>query len=260
VAPEPEYPRPLSARERSWLALLLPTGRPGYDALRDRALALVVLGVGRWGGGDLILGPVGGEIDMEAGSAPVISSGMIEAAASDGAMLEITLALHEPGDEGMIELRVAMLRGGPVPDDYTELRRWSYASWLPGEPCPASGGPVREVPLDTTGTIRLAISPRRRVLWLHDPRAMTNTPVPVTNFHNELMLAAGVRDPAIALDPGRLFSALDEFSDGELRSAFRRYNMSFRKIDPERLAPPLPEAVGAPSLLDRIRSIFRGRG
>jgi hypothetical protein len=220
----------------------------------------MVLGTGRWGEGDLILGPVGGEIDMEAGSAPVVSSGMIEATAPDGAMLEITLSLHEPDDEGLIELRVATLGGGPVPDEYTELRRWSYASWLPGERCPASDGPVREVPLDAAGAIRLAISPRRRVLWLHDPRAMTNTPVPVTNFHNELMLVLGVRDPAIALDPGRLFSALDELSDGELRAAFRRYNMSFRKIDPERLAPPIPEAVGAPSLLDRIRTIFRGRG
>ena len=251
------YPRPLSERERSWLELLLPAGRPGYEALRRRTLGMMVLGTGRWGEGDLLLGTPGKELDPDA--MPVIASGMIGGEGPDGP-LEIALSIHEPDDDGHIELRAATLGGGPIPDEYVEHYRWSYSSWRPGEPCPASGGSVREVPLDAAGAIRLAISPRRRVLWLHDPSAMTNTPVPVTNFHNELMLVLGVRDPAIALDPGRLFPALDGFSDEELRAAFRRYNMSFRKIDPERLLPSASEAVGAPSLLRRIVNAFRRRG
>ena len=208
----------------------------------------------------MVLGAAGGEVDPEAGMTPVLSYGEIAVTDSGGADLTLSLTLHAADDEGRIELQATTLEGRPVPDAYVERRRWSYAGWLPGAPCPATGMPVRQVGLDDEGTILLAISPSRRALWLYDGVAMTSTPVPVTNFHNELMVLKGIRDPAIALDHTRLFSALDQFSDAELRSAFMRYNMSFRKIDPERLSKPSPAVAAAPSLLARLASVLRRRG
>ncbi len=254
------YPRPLADRELGWLRLLLPGDRPGYRALWEHASGLLVLGIGRWGEGDMLLGSAGQEVDPDAGMMPILSYGEIAVTAPDGAALTLSLALHAADDEGRVELHATTLEGLQVPDAYVELRRWSYAGWLPGAPCPATGMPVREIGLDDGGRVLLAIAPSRRVLWLHDGVAMTNTPVPVTNFYNELMLLKGMRDPAIALDHTRLFSALDQFSDAELRSAFIRYNMSFRKIDPERLSNPSPAVVAAPSLLARLANLLRRRG
>jgi hypothetical protein len=251
------FPRSLTGRESEWLDFILPADRPGYNAFRRSLDDLLVLGEGRWGNDDFILGRPSQEIDRTEGMLPVMAYGEIECVDSDAAPFTITLAVHQPNDEGMVEFQVGTLGVGALPASWTERSRWSYSYWLPGAPCPATGQAVRQIGLDKEGELLLVISPAKRVLWLYDARTMVSTLVPVTNFYNELMLLKGVRDPKIGLDHKRLFTELAGFTDAELWGAFQRYNGSYRKVAPERLRRDEPRAEQE-SLVGRIVRIFRG--
>jgi hypothetical protein len=246
-------PRPVTDVEADWLRFLLPEDRPGYRDLRSRLEGLVVLGEGRWGEGDLVLGRPGQEIDLEAGMEPVAAFGQI---LGDGEEV-VTLTLHQPDDEGRIEFQIGGVESGAALSGVRERSRWSYSYWSPGAPCPATGGRVREIEL-IPGELALAISPAARSLWLFDRIALTNRLLPVTNFYNELVMSLGIRDPRLALDHTRLFTENGSFTDGDLRNAFIRYNSTFRKVDPDRF-------IGAPaggqktrSIGERLRGLFGG--
>jgi hypothetical protein len=263
---EPDFPRAISKRELRWIDYLLPQDRPGYAALRRAIEGYLVLGEGRWGEGDLMLGDPAGEIDPTEGVRPVVAYGEISGRLADGAPVTISLALHQPYEEGLVEFQIANLDGAPVPEEFTELSQWSFSYWSPGDPCPATGQPVREIPLNDRD-LTLVLSPARRVLWLFDALSRTSTLIPVTNFYNELMLLKGVKDPKIALDHRLLFgdgkggdkgSTGISYSDEELAAAFVRYNSGFRKVDPERLARRSdPERGGERSVLKKLIGGFR---
>ena len=254
-----DFPRALSARETAWLDFLLPAGRPGYASFRSGLEGLAILGEGRWGKGDFVLGREGDEIDLTEGMQPVMVYGEIAARAGES-RFTITLSLHQPNEDGMVEFQIGTIDAPELPEEFVEESRWSYSGWLPGEPCPATGGSVREIPLDPAGEILLVISPQKRVLWLYDAVTMVITLVPVTNFYNELMLLKGIRDPKIALDHKRLFSSPEDYSDADLREAFLRYNTTFRKVDRERLHPATVEEPEGGSLGAKIINIFRRKG
>lgn len=242
-------PRPVTPVEADWLDFLLPADRPGYALLRGIVAPLEVLGEGRWGEGDLVLGSDGQTIDLEAGMEPVAAFGEIRH--DRGAV--ITLTLHQPDDEGRVEFQI----GGSIPAGEREISRWSYSRWSPGDRCPSTGGDVREVLLGA-GDLVLCISPAARSLWLFDATTMMNTLLPITNFYNELVMSLGIRDPKIALDHSRLFTESGSFGDDDLRAAFQRYNTAFRKIDPDRLSNPADQPAGPKSLRERLAGIFRG--
>lgn len=245
-------PRSVTPVESEWLRFLLPEDRPGYRDLRARLEPLVVLGEGRWGEGDLVLGVAGQEIDLEAGMEPVAAFGQI---VGDGDHV-VTLTLHQPDDEGRIEFQI----GGVDPGEATGFReraRWSYSYWSPGAPCPATGGRVREITL-IAGELILAISPTARSLWLFDRGDRTNRLLPVTNFYNELVMSLGIREARLALDHTRLFTETTLFSDGDLRTAFIRYNGTFRKVDPDRFIEPATAAPAPRTLGGRLRGLFGG--
>ncbi len=258
--PDGSFPRLMSGQERAWLDFLLPEDRPGYRPLREQLRSLPVLGEGRWGAGDLILGARGRRIDPEAGMRPVAAYGEINATAPDGKGFVITLAVHYPDEEGLVEFQIATQNIGGVPENFRERSAWTYSRWLPGGPCPATGAVVREIPLNPRRALLLVISPVKRVLWLHDAEDLTNTLVPVTNYYNELMLLKGIRDPERALDHKRLFSELEDLTDGELRGAFVRYNSGFPKVDPARIGEPAGEGPAVLPLWRRIANALRGRG
>jgi hypothetical protein len=187
----------------------------------------------------------------------VVAYGEIEGE-SGGVPLTITLSLHERDDEGMVEFQTATLELSGIPEEVTERRRWSYSHWSPGDPCPATGTTVRQATLNDARDLLLAISPARRALWIHDGRSMTNLLIPITNFYNELMLLKGVRDPRIALDHSLFFRNLHDYSDDELRDAFARYNIGFRKVDPERIGRTARAGKEERSLADKVLRLFRG--
>ena len=242
-------PRPVTPVEADWLDFLLPADRPGYAMLRKIVTPLGVLGEGRWGEGDLVLGSDGQTIDMEAGMEPVAAFGQIHY--DHGAVM--TLTLHQPDDEGRVEFQI----GGNVAAGEREISRWSYSYWSPGDSCPSTGGSMREILLGS-GDIVLCISNAARSLWLFDATTMMNRLLPITNFYNELVISLGIRDPKIALDHSRLFTESGSFGDDDLRTAFQRYNTAFRKIDPDRLSTPVDHAAGPKSLRERLSGIFRG--
>ena len=89
-------------------------------------------------------------------------------------------------------------------------------------------------------------------LWVYDQASGVNHLIPLTNFYNELMLHAKVRDPAVALNMKRLFVDLEHYSDTALAGAFASYNKLKTKIhfDEELQIAEEPR----PSLFRRIRS------
>ena len=102
------------------------------------------------------------------------------------------------------------------------------------------------------------ISPARRVLWIYDDSMKINTLVPVTNFHNELMISKGIRDPRIALEHRRFFDDLETYSDGDLRTAFARYNQVHRKVEQSRVDSVDPRQADPASVLGRLRGWLGG--
>jgi hypothetical protein len=253
------FPRALTGQELAWLDFLLPADRPGYAEARHHLDGLLVLGEGRWGAGDFILGNPAGEIDPTEGMRPVVSYGELAGHAADGKVDTITLAIHEPNSEGLVEFQVASVSGASVPEGFVAESRWSYSYWSPGENCPATGEPVREIPLNDASDLLLVISPAKRVLWMFDAVQRTSRLIPVTNFYNELMLLKGIRDPSIAFDHHRLFTGMNGYADSDLRAAYIRYNNTFRKVDPMRLEVSQETPQERPSLMRRIMRALGGR-
>jgi hypothetical protein len=167
--------------------------------------------------------------------------------------------VREP-DRERLDCEVTDLRESEDGVQIKELRRWTYSTWLPGLPCPACGGSLREVPMRTTGgmPLSLAFCVHDERLWVHSGRTLVNHPLPVTNFYNELMLQTRTRDPRIALAPRFLFERLATYSDRDLTAAFRSYNQIRPKVLlSEPLEVPLPASR---TVLARIIRLLRRSG
>ncbi len=230
------FPRERSTREQEIIDWLLPDDRTGYRAFKERLRPLFVIGEGRWGRHDYVFGAIGQDIDREAGMRPVVAFGRLLADPCD-----VTVSIHEEDDEGRIEMQIAPVGREELPDALLERARWTYSTWDPGAPCPASGARVREVLLPNTGAgaLVLAIAPTQHVVWLHNAQLRTNTLVPVSNFYNELMIAERIRDPKIVFDHALLFREPERFTDARLIEAFLAYNARYRKVPLQRFdAPP----------------------
>ena len=219
---EMEYPRPLRPKELDLLETVLPVDRPGYRPYRARLESMVVLGEGRRGEGDLVLGYPGDRPDIESPLPPLVAYGMLETTQGS-----YTVTVRE---EAWNQLNVEIVSGSgsPVPDHYEEKRRWTYSWWSPGKPSPATDAPVREVAVDPDVT--LAFSPVEKRLWIHERSGCCVRLIPVTNYYHELMIRRRVRDPRLALTPALLWDGLEAFSDAELRDAFIAYNALRQRV------------------------------
>jgi hypothetical protein len=154
---------------------------------------------------------------------------------------------------GQIDAEIVSAHDEEIPDHFEEKRRWTYAEWTPGRASPATGAPVREVPIDIQSVLAIAAAEKR--LWLYDGVTGMNHPIPVTNYHNELMLQKQIRDPGHALKPGLLFDQLTSYSDENLRAAFVAYNAARRRV--EVLSVPSP--ARARGFLGWLQSILKAR-
>lgn len=224
------FPRPLRAKERDLLESVLPADRPGYWRYRECMNVMVVLGEGRRGPGNLLLGDYGNEPDAGAPLAPVVAYGIVETTVED-----FTITVRECSNR-QIDVEIVSTRGSVVPDHFEEKRRWTYSAWRPGEPSPSTGLPVREVRID--GDVTLAVSRREKRLWLYDAKTGINHLLPITHYYNELMLFKRIRDPKIALQSSLLFAELDRYSDADLRAAFVAYNRLHPRADINKVAAP----------------------
>lgn len=231
MAPGDTYPRKLRPKELNLLEGVLPPDRAGYRQYREMINSMVVLAEGTRGPGNLILGHPGDTSDPSMPLSPVVAFGMVET--THGAF---TVTVRE-FTGARIDVEIVSGSEEEVPDHFEEKRRWTYSSWLPGSVSPSTGSPVRAVPIDADLT--LAIAPQEKRIWLHDRVSGMNLLLPITNFHNELMLFKGIRDPGVALDVGHFFLSQTGYSDADLREAFIRYNAPrhLAKVQVPRAAP-----------------------
>src|SRR5437016_1517042 len=117
------YPRQLLPREKELIEWILPQGAPGYRAYRELIGGMVVLGEGRRGEGEIILGPAGMEPDFSSPLAPLLAYGSIEF--SDGTA---SISLREIQD-GQISVEIVSQRSEELPPTPGEVRRWTYSLW-----------------------------------------------------------------------------------------------------------------------------------
>ncbi len=229
------YPRPLTPLENNLVLWVLPERSAGYAPYREFVGSASVIGQGRRGEGEIILGTPGDLPDLDSPLPPVVSFGV--AAADDD---EISVTVREILDTQM-SVEIVGRRNDRVPPGARIERRWTYAQWQPGRPCPQCGRPAREVEVARAVTparpVVLAICAADRRLWIYDGPTAVCRPVPVTNYYNELMLLKKIRDPETALVSSKLFERLGEFSSADLATAFVAYNRLKTKIE-------LPAAAG----------------
>ncbi|MBI5471998.1 MAG: hypothetical protein HY961_06595 [Ignavibacteriae bacterium] len=237
------YPRRLRPKERELLEFVLPAGSPGYGEYRAHIAKMVVLGEGRRGPGNVVLGNEGDVPDISSPLPPVIAYGVVETTRD-----MFTITVREcVGDQ--IDVEIVSSRGEEIPDHFEEKRRWTYSTWKPREISPASHSAVREVRINET--LVLAIAEKDKRLWLHDAARAMNHLIPITNYYNELMLHKAIRDPKVALKSNLLFDELAKYSDEDLRSAFVAYNRVHKKVD-LKVEVSSPPETGMKTIVSRL--------
>ena len=223
---EERYPRPLTSQERELLLWVLPEDRPGYRFYRTAVLEWNVADKGRRGEGNYILAAPDVTVDNESPLPQVVAYGVVQTPSAETAVV----VRERLGDQ--IEFEITSIHGDSETDFRAIAGRWTFSSWLPGQPCPICSTAPRLITMHTGGgaSVSLAICPHDKRVWVYNGQSGMNHPVPLTNFYNELMLQNNVRDPSVALDSRRLFSDLGQFSDTDLAKAFASYNTIHSKI------------------------------
>jgi len=238
------YPRSLRLKEQDLLESVLPVDRPGYRQYRELLSRMVVLGEGRQGAGNLILGISGDRPDVTSPLSPVVAYGMVETTRD-----AFSVTVREiVGDQ--IDVEIVSSRGEEVPDHFEEKRRWTYSTWAPGSPSPATDERAREVRVSETLVLGILSSEQR--LLLHDSSTGMIHLIPITSFYNELMLHKNIRDPKTALNARLLFQNLPSYRDEDLRSSFISYNKLKRRVSIVE-APPLPPTTG---IVGYLKTLF----
>jgi len=240
------FPRKLTYQEREWLFTALPEKKLGYMQYREIIDGLTVIGFGRFGVGNLILGTEGDIIDLEISSAPIFAVSNISFKKAN-----IYVTIHEEL-ERQIEIDIKADTEGNKLDDLSKSKIWTYSNWIPGEKAPHDNSTVREVHL-VRNEIVLAIAPLHKKVWVYNSRSGINHFIPVTNFYNEMILLMETKDPVIALNPGRLFTNLDEFTDEQLTAGFLTYNRHWKRVELDHHLTELKNEQKKKSFLDLFK-------
>ncbi len=219
-----KFPRQLSPREKRWLFAALPENKLGYKQYRDIIENLLVLGYGRFGEGNFILGEEGDTIDLEISSSPVLAVANITFDVG-----KVYVTIHEELD-GQIEVDIKGTAADQIPDDLHQAKVWTYSDWIPGEKAPFDKSTVREIHI-LKNEIVLVIAPVHKKVWVFNAKSGINHFIPVTNYYNEMMILLNNKNSETALNPGRLFTNLDEFTDKQLAEGFLVYNKFAQRVE-----------------------------
>lgn len=230
------FPRKLTAPEKIILLSILPESKAGYKLYREKIINLFVIGSGRFGGNNYILGNMGDELDLNVPSSPVFALGIAESG-----MDTIDIVIHEQQDE-QIEFDITANPISLLQNDLMidKVRCFSY--WIPGEKYLFEDAEVREYMI-SPGSYILAIAPQLKKIWLHDISTGVNHIIPVSNFFNELMRLKNIRNPKLALNPGNFFENINEYKNDEIRNAFLMYDNYLSKFN-IRTEKIIPLALG----------------
>lgn len=220
-----EYPRKLTPREKNWLFYLLPEESHAYTEYRSSIASMLVIGEGRFGEGNLVLGYEGDSPDLSYSSQPVFACGQI---LCKGCTIQVSI--HEFFDN-KIEVSLSNLTDSGVPEFLIETGRWSYSYWKPGQPSPFEGDNLRKVNITKNDNeMVLVLSTQSRTVWLYDSKSRVNYIIPVTNFINELLRGNPKIDRSGGINIGFIFSNLDKFDDDDFIRAFVQYNKHWHKV------------------------------
>ena len=225
-----KFPRQLNTIESMLLFSVLPENKSGYNSYRNMINNLVVTGSGRFGGGNFVLGKEGTEPDLSLPSSSVFAIGTN---VYEEGTIDITI--HEELD-GEIEFDISPRNQNLLPKNLTEIKKWNYSEWNPGNKAPNDNSFVREIIISQDEYI-LAVAPAHKKIWLHEYKSGINFLIPLTNFYNELMRINNIKDPSIALNPTSFFENIDKFNDEQLMLAFFSYNRYLRKFDIQNISP-----------------------
>jgi hypothetical protein len=247
---ENNFPRKVTTNENMLLFSVLPENKTGYNSYRNKIKALVVTGLGRFGGGNLILGKENTIPDLSFPSSPVFAIGTN--IYKEGT---IDITIHEEVDDE-IEFDISVLNQpalcGSIPETLTEMKKWNYSEWNPGDNAPNDGSYVKEVKIIENKYL-LAIAPLHKRIWLHEYKSGINFLIPLSNFYNELMRVCSIKDTKVALNPSSFFENLKNFTDIELKLAFLSYNKYLKRIN---IKEPIP--IDSPGKKEsKLFSIFR---
>jgi hypothetical protein len=223
------FPRDLFTVEKNILFFLLPENKPGYLDYRNKIDNLKVIGEGRFGNTNLILGSEGTLPDLLSPSMPIFASGKIYCG-----NFEIDILLHEEIDNE-IEFDISS-SSGELPAALNNYTGWNYSEWIPGDLSPGDNEFVREVPVKNKKLL-LAIVPSHKKLWLHNYETGINHLIPVTNFYNQLMITVNEKSFSRYKNQNLLFEELNNFTNEMLLIAFlsyakymRRFNLNYEEI------------------------------
>ncbi len=210
------FPRKLNSIEKELLDFILPENRSGYAAINEKLKNLFVIGNGRFGGNNYLIGEKTDVIDLTAPSSPVIAAGY---KTIDGKTYYVLL--HEEF-ENIFEI------------DYQIVERkgkdFTYSDWLPGQKAPGDNSELREITILPSEAV-LAIAPKHRRIWVYVKKTGVNHFIPMANLYNEIMRVKGEKDPKIALDVKRIFTDHEILTDDEIRMGFYSYNKYLKKIE-----------------------------
>lgn len=222
------FPRKLTVQETELLFSVLPEDKPGYKEYRKKLAGLFVIGKGRFGGGNLVLGKEEDKPDNLLGSSPVFAIGSVKCESC-----EVDVTVHEE-DEEKIEIDISSLDGNEPAGKLNVIESRSYSAWRPGEPAPGDKSAVREVEI-VKGSYTLAVAPEHKMLWLYEKESGINYIIPVSNFYSNLMMVRGVKKHEKVSNPSLFFEELSAFSDNDLTAAFILYNKNMRRFSIENL-------------------------
>jgi|SRR5690554_21438 len=219
------FPRNLTPIEKMLLFSLLPENKPGYKSYREKINSMFVIGAGRFGNGNFILGNENTKVDLSLPSAPVFASGI-----NIYKEERFDIIIHEETDSE-IEYDISSLKevNNYEPDKLNEIKKWNYSEWNPGDKAPGDNSFVKEIEIINSKYL-LAIAPSHKKIWLHEYKSGVNYLIPVTNFYNELMRVCAVKDSKVALNPSSFFDTLNNFNDDELKMAFMSYNRYLKRV------------------------------
>ncbi|MGA2669276.1 MAG: hypothetical protein ABSF32_10245 [Ignavibacteria bacterium] len=234
------YPRVLTPLENDWLLYILPDTGPGYRIYREKIASMLVIGEGRFGEGNYVLGYKGDEPDLSYSSLPIFACGQID---FEGARVQVSV--HELYDN-KIEFSINNIIGETIPGGAREIRRWSYSYWKPGMNSPFKNDNLRMVEIfNSKGEMVLVLSPASRTIWLYEKASGVNWIIPVTNFLNEMLRGNTKIDRTKGVNVDYVFSNLKMFKDDDFRKALVQYNKHWRRVDLSRLeSKPFVEKKG----------------
>ncbi len=223
VKEENLFPRPISNYEKRILFSILPEYKSGYQEYRKKMEELSVIGSGRFGKNNYLLGPSHSKPDLAIPSSSIFAIG--GNIFKEG---ELYITIHEE-NYGQIEIDYNTIKGEIEDNSLEPERIWTFSTWVPGQKDPQSETLVREVHL-LKNSIVLVFAKSINRIWLHNSENGVNYIIPISNYYNELMRVKNIRDPKIALNVKKLFLDLDSYSDDELIEGFLSYNRYIRKI------------------------------